>query len=90
MPGCGESKNPDMTCDPGCRYYVFDVPQGGEAFFNLEINGVELDKKDISLFYAGNMAPARAPEEKSWKCSLLHGALPPANPDGFPIAKQLI
>ncbi|MBE6385122.1 MAG: hypothetical protein E7048_05590 [Lentisphaerae bacterium] len=90
VPGYGESKNPDMTCDPGCRYYVFDVPQGGEAFFNLEINGVELEQKDISLFYAGSMAPARAPEAESWKCSLLHGAPPPANPEGFSIAKQLI
>jgi hypothetical protein len=90
VPGYGESKNPDMTCTPDCRYYAFDVPQGGEAFFALEINGVGLEEKDISLFYSGNMAVARAPEEKKWKCSFLKGALPPAHPEGFPLTKRLI
>ena len=89
-PGYGEAKNPDMTCEPDCRYYAFDVPQGGEAFFCLEVNGQEIKVEDISLFYSGNMAPARVPEEKKWKCSLLNGALPPANPEGFPLNLRLI
>ena len=90
VPGYGEGKNPDMTRDPGCRYYAFDVPQGGEAFFNLEINGIDAGTKDISLFYSGNMAPARSPEEKKWRCSFLKGVTPPAHPDGFSLTKKLI
>ena len=90
VPGYGEGQNPDMTRDPGCRYYAFDVPQGGEAFFNLEINGVDAGTKDISLFYSGNMAPARSPEEKKWRCSFLKGVTPPAHPDGFSLTKKLI
>ena len=90
VPGYGEAKNPDMTCDPGCRYYAFDVPQGGEAFFNLEINGTEADTKDISLFYSGNMAPARMPEAEKWRCSFLKGVTPPAHPEGFFLTKRLV
>ena len=90
VPGYGEAKNPDMTRDPGVHYYVFDVPQGGEAFFNLEIIGGAVSEKDITLSYTGKMAPARAPEAKKWVCAELKGALPPCDPEGFVSSLKLV
>ena len=89
-PGNGEAKNPDMTVDPGCRYYTFDVPQGGEAFLNLEISGFQPQKEQLELWYCGKMAPARAPEKVKWSCKKLKNTLPPANPEGFPMNFRLI
>ena len=90
VPGHGESKNPDLTAEPGVRYYVFDVPQGGEAFFNLEISGGEIGAKDITLHYSGKIAPARSPEKKKWKCPALNNTFPPADPEGFPVNVKII
>ena len=90
VPGNGEAKNPDMTCEPPCRYYAFEVPQGGEAFFNLEIGDKELSEKDIALCYSGQMAVAREAEEGKWKCTWLKNTPPPCNPEGFMLTKKLI
>lgn len=89
-PGYGEKKNPDMSLEPETRYYAFDVPQGGEAFFNLEICGTDVREKDIDLVYSGCMAPAREPEKVKWNCKELKNTLPPAHPEGFYMSKKLI
>jgi hypothetical protein len=89
-PGNGESKNPDTTCDTGERYYAFDIPQGGEAFLNLEITNCKVGEKDLELHYSGLMAPARKAEKVKWSCSKLKNALPPAHPEGFFMNLKLI
>ena len=88
--GNGERKNPEMAHDGDCRFYVFDVPQGGEAFMNLEINGCDVEKENIEVSYSGFMAPARKPESAKWRCSQLKNTFPPAHPEGFFMSKKLI
>ena len=90
VPGHGESKNPDLTADPGVHYFAFDVPQGGEAFFNLEITGGKYAREDLTLYYAGKMAPARFSEKRKWKCAALKSTFPPADPEGFPMNVRII
>ena len=89
-PGCGERKNPDMTAIPAARFFVFDIPQGGEDFLNLEITGAKLAAQDLSLWYSGRSGPARAAEKRIWKCRVFNGAPPPAHPEGFPLNKKLL
>ena len=90
FPGYGEGKNPDMTHVPEARFFVLDVPQGGEAFLNLEIRGAKLTAEDLTLWYSGRSGPAREPEKRLWRCPLLNGALPPAHPEGFPVNVKLL
>ena len=89
-PGCGERKNPDMTAIPAARFFVFDIPQGGEDFLNLEISGAKLAAQDLSLWYSGRSGPARSAEKRTWKCRVFDGAPPPAHPEGFPLNKKLL
>jgi hypothetical protein len=88
--GNGERKNPGMDHERNIRFYTFDVPQGGEAFLNLEINGCQVDEKDIELNYSGFMAPAREAETGKWRCPQLKNTPPPAYPEGFYLCKKLL
>ena len=80
-PGIGESKNPDAIPPRNARYFVADLPQGGEVFFCLSFSGELPRPGDMELWVSGYEAPARTPEKKPVK---LDWCLPLPHPDGFP------
>ena len=86
-PGCGERKNPDASPKEPRRFFSAPSPEGGEAFFNLELEGASFDQ--IELWACGYEAPSRescpaAPLPDFAKC------LPPQHPLGFPLACKLM
>ena len=87
--GNGERKNPGADHERNCRFYSIEIPQGGEAFLNLEIRNCQVTEKDIELSYSGFMAPARNAEPGKWRCPQLKNTPPPASPEGFYMCKKL-
>ncbi|MBR4674130.1 MAG: hypothetical protein IKP00_06650 [Victivallales bacterium] len=85
-PGCGERKNPDASPKDGRRFFCVPAPEGGEAFFNIELNGASLDQLDI--WASGYEAPSReaAPAQNPIEFPTL---LPPQHPLGFPLCCKL-
>ena len=87
--GNGERKNPGADHERDCRFYTIEVPQGGEAFLNMEIRNCKVEEKDIELSYSGFMAPAREAEKGKWLCPQLKNTPPPSYPKGFFMYKKL-
>ena len=85
-PGCGERKNPDASPRDGRRFFTVPAPEGGEAFFNVELEGASFDQ--LEVWASGYEAPSRetGSSEKPFEFPTL---LPPQHPLGFPLCCKL-
>ena len=85
-PGYGERKNPDASPKDGRRFFTVPAPQGGEAFFNIEMEGTSFDQ--LEVWASGYEAPSReaGPAAKPIEFPSI---LPPQHPLGFPLCCKL-
>ena len=85
-PGYGEHKNPDASPTDGRRFFSLPAPEGGEAFFNITMEGVQSEQ--LEVWACGYEAPSR--EAATTDCPpYFPKSLPPQHPLGFPLACRL-
>lgn len=87
-PGHGEKKNPDGFPDQSMRYFSVNAPQGGEAYYSLEIEGGEIGPAELELWAAGYEAPSREAIVLKEGPEGFEKGLPYPHPLGFPLSAQ--
>ncbi len=86
--GHGEHKNPDGFPEQVMRYFSAAAPQGGEAYYRLEIRGGEFDPTALELWAAGYEAPSREAVRLSEPPAGFEKGLPYPHPLGFPLCAK--
>lgn len=86
IPSPGEIKNPDAVPQRNARYFSADLPQGGDVFCRLTLSGAAVHAEDIELWVSGYEAPARTPENGTFR---FNSFLPYPHPDGFALNLRL-
>lgn len=83
LPGYGEARNRDVTCDPAAAHFVIRVPAGGEFGLNLTLDGVPAKGLLQSVWLAGYEAPSRQAELRRRGPRRYAACLPYQQPLGF-------
>jgi len=87
-PGHGESKNPDGFPVANARYFSAPAPQGGEAYYRLDISGGDIEIENIDLWASGHEGWSRQSLKETNAPYIFDEGLPVQHPDGFPLSIQ--
>lgn len=90
QPGYGERKNPDGQPGRDARYFMADIPHGGEAYLNLEISGGSCPAEAVEIWAAGYEAPSDSRVTLRRQPLDFGSVLPGAHPFGFPLALRVL
>ena len=83
MPGYGEAKNRDVTCDPAETCFSVRLPDGGEFGLNLVLPGVPALAVLKAAWVSGYEAPGRTALPRRHAPARFRDCLPYQHPLGF-------
>lgn len=86
QPGYGERKNPDGHPVRAARYFMAEIPQGGEVYLNLEVSGGRCPAEAVEIWAAGYEAAAEESAPLRRRPLDFDSILPSGHPFGFPLA----
>ncbi len=87
-PGHGESKNPDGFPLQDARYFSAPAPQGGEAYYRLDICGGAVETSQLELWASGHEGWSRQALKGINAPYIFEQGAPVQHPDGFPLSIQ--
>ena len=89
MPGYGEAKNRDITCDPAETFFTVRLPDGGEFSLNLVLPGGPTAAVLKAVWLSGYEAPGRTALRRQHAPARFADCLPYQHPLGFGRALEL-